>query len=134
MFPSTSDATSPALARASSSRPPPRGCGGEPTCETSWAHFFYKKYSASVQYCTFERGCCQSQSQTGETADECSAASAGIPENFFRFTNSAFGELANFAAEPRTYRSTAAVGAPGRIIPSRAVGAIAVIILFVRTS
>ena len=49
-----------------------------------------------------------SQSQTGETADECSAASAGIPENFFRFTNSAFGELADLTAEPRTYRSTAA--------------------------
>ena len=49
-----------------------------------------------------------SQSQTGETADECTFASAGIPENFFRFTDSAFGELADFAAEPRTYRSTAA--------------------------
>ena len=49
-----------------------------------------------------------SQSQTGETADECSAASAGIPENFLRFSNSAFSELADFTAEPRAYRSTAA--------------------------
>ena len=49
-----------------------------------------------------------SQSQTGETADECSAASAGISENFFRLADCSLSELSYFSAEPGTYRGTAA--------------------------
>ena len=49
-----------------------------------------------------------SQGKTGESADECATASAGISENFFSFADGSLSELSYFSAEPGTDRGTAA--------------------------
>jgi hypothetical protein len=55
-----------------------------------------------------ETTCEGSQSETGESADECAAASAGISENFFRLADCSLSELSYFSAEPGTHRGAAA--------------------------